>query len=216
MDMKIVENSALFRGIEKDSIPDLLSRLGAHERAFGKGEYIYREGSRAPDAAIVLSGKVSIERTDAWGTRSIISETDMGGMFAEVYALVPDEIMPVDAVAAERSEILFIDIRRVPCSGCAALTENLLRLTASKTLILSRKISHTSHRTIRGRVLSYLSYMSAKTGSSCFDIPFSRQQLADYLGVERSALSGELGRMRNEGLIEFHRNSFKILGSEQI
>ena len=216
MDMTIVENSALFRGIDKKKVPELLTQLGAYERVFGKGEYIYREGGRAPDAAIVLSGSVSIERTDAWGTRSIISEIKSGGMFAEVYALVPDEIMPVDAAAAERSEILFLDIRRVPRSGCAELTENLLRLTAAKTLILSRKISHISHRTIRGRTLSYLSYMSAKMGSICFDIPFSRQQLADYLGVERSALSAELGRMRDEGLIEFHRNSFKILGSEQI
>lgn len=214
MDMKIVENSALFMGIDSRSIPRLLSALDAHERIYGKGEYIYREGHIAPNAALVLSGRVSIERTDAWGTRSIISEVHAGGMFAEVYALVPNEIMPVDAVAAEQSDILFLDISRAPHSDSATLTENLLRLTAEKTLILNRKISHISHRTIRGRVLSYLSYMSAKTGRTCFDIPFSRQQLADYLGVERSALSGELGRMRDDGLIEFHRNSFKIIGSK--
>ena len=164
-----------------------------------------------------MEGSVNIIKDDVWGNRKIIENISQGQIFAETYACTPGEALMVDVVAAEPSEALFLEVERVlrtcpnTCSHHSRLVRNLLALSAQKNLNLSRKIFHTSPKTIRGRLLSYLSEQAVRSGGRSFTIPFDRQQLADYLNVERSALSGELGRMQREGLLRTRRNQFELL-----
>ena len=155
---------------------------------------------------MVLSGRVIIEMGDVWGNNSVLSSVGAGGIFAEAYACVPGEPLMVNVTAAEDTEVLLLHIGQVlePCAKVCPrhlrLLRNLLTLSAGKNLQLSRRVLHTSPKSIRKRLLSYFSECIKRTGSYEFDIPYNRQQLADYLSVERSALSNELSLMQRDGL----------------
>ena len=182
---------------------------------YKKGDIILGVGSIVTDIGLVLSGSVRIEYTDLWGNKSILGITSAGGVFAESYACIPNEPMMVDAVANEDCRILSISVPKLftPCPACGSqnrLIQNLVMISAEKNLQLSRRSMHTSPKTIRGRLFSYFSQQVSTQGSSKIVIPFDRQQLADYLNLDRSALSKELGKMRDDGLIEFNRNIFEI------
>lgn len=167
---------------------------------FEKGEVIFHAGSPITRIGLVLSGSVNMVVPLYWGASRIFGHMAAGEIFGENYAAVPGKELVGDIVAAQSSRILFLDLRKVytVCShGCPfhhRLIENLLQISAQKNLQLAERMLHTSSRTIRDRVLSYLSAQSREHGSAHFTIPFDRQQLADYLGVERSALSAELGK----------------------
>ena len=207
----------LFSGIEEEEIVAMLSCLSAVTKTYAKGEYIFKRESRITSVAMLLEGVVHIQKEDYWGNLSILSEVSQGEIFGEVYACLGSEEMQNNAVAVKSSTVLFLDINRVlttcpsACDFHSRLIQNLLSIMAQKNLMLTRKITHMSRRTTREKLLSYLSEQSAKAGSAVFDIPFNRQQLADYLSVDRSAMSGELGRMRDEGLLRFNRNHFELL-----
>lgn len=182
---------------------------------YRKGLVIWGRGSIVTDIGLILSGNIRIEHTDLWGNKSILGIISTGEVFAESYACIPNEPMMVDAVANEDCDILFINIPRLftPCSLCGSqnrLIHNLVMISAAKNLQLSRRILHTSSKTIRGRLSSYFSQQITAQGSQKIVIPFDRQQLADYLNLDRSALSKELGKMRNDGLIEYNKNTFTI------
>lgn len=182
---------------------------------YRKGLVILGRGSIVTDIGLILSGNIRIEHTDLWGNKSILGIISTGEVFAESYACIPNEPMMVDAVANEDCNILFINIPRLftPCSLCGSqnrLIHNLVMISAAKNLQLSRRILHTSSKTIRGRLSSYFSQQITAQGSQKIVIPFDRQQLADYLNLDRSALSKELGKMRNDGLIEYNKNTFTI------
>ncbi len=216
--MKIINNipqsCELFSGIKKEELSILLSELGTERRRFEKWETIYYAGEKIKAPGIVIYGRVQIENDDFWGNKSVLDSVGPGMVFAETYACVPHEPMLVNAVAAEPSEVLFVRVERLfsdkmeelPNGG--RLIRNLLFIAARKNLHLSRRSIDTAPKTIRGRLLSYLSGQAAKIGAMEFTIPFDRQQLADYLNVDRSALSGELGKMRREGILETNRNHF--------
>jgi len=193
-----------------------LESLSAVRRAhYRKGEYILHAEDTVREVGSVLSGSVILEYVDLWGNRSILGRAEAGQIFAETYALSRRPLM-VDAVAAEDTEVLFLDISRVtdPAHSARAwypkLLFRLLTLTADKNRVLSRRIFCTSAKTIRARLNTYFSLMAKETGSTTFCIPFDRRQMADYLNLDRSALSKELGKMRDEGLIEFYKNTFRL------
>ena len=194
----------------------MLRNLKAETKEFKKDTVICHAGDTITHIGIVLSGSVQIENNDIWGNKSILDKAGPGAVFAEAYACIAGEPLMVDVVATETTRILFLHAGRLfSLSADGALPygkviRNLLMLSAEKNLILSRRIFHTSAKTIRGRVSSYLSFEAARQKSCSFTIPFNRQQLADYLSVDRSALSGELGKMRDEGLICFHKNQFEL------
>ena len=210
----------LFHGIDTAE-QELIRQSGCIRKGhYKKSELIFHMGDKVRELGIVLSGSVTIENIDLWGNRSILSNIAPGQIFAETYALCREPMM-VNASAAEDSEILFfhlnvLEILSPPETLPPAPAEswqdkiirNLLFLSARKNLTLSGRIFCTTPKTIRERLLIYLSEQSAKTGRTSFRIPFDRQGLADYLNVDRSALSKELGRMRDEGILEFHRNQF--------
>ena len=213
-------NTLLFRGMEPSDIDEMLGCLLAKERTYKKGEIIFPEGSPTEQLGVVLTGRVVIELGDVWGNNSVLSSIGPGGVFAEAYACVPGEPLMVNVTAAEDTEALLLNIKRVlePCSKVCPyhvrLVRNLLALCAGKNLQLSRRVLHTGPKSIRKRLLSFFSECIKRTGSYSFDIPYNRQQLADYLSVERSALSNELSIMQRDGLIRYEKNHFDVM--EQI
>lgn len=221
MNYNFLANTVLFRGVTAEEAENMLACLKARREAFSRGAVICRAGDTVQSMGLVLSGSVNIENDDVWGNKSIIENIGAGEVFAETYACLPEEPMLVNVVAAEETEVLFLNTDRLlktcpeSCVHHEKLIRNLLSASAQKNLILSRRIFHTASKTIRGRLLSYLSFQAVLQGSCRFMIPFNRQQLADYLGVDRSALSNELGKMKREGLIEFHKNYFVIRNGEE-
>lgn len=217
MDYLFLSKTMLFRGITPPEIESIMSCLQATVKKYPRGVNIYNAGDTVSFVGIVLSGSVSIENDDVWGNRSILDRVIPGQIFAENYACVPGEPLMVNVVAAEQTEILFINTDKMftvcssTCSFHNKLIRNMLNISAQKSLNLSRRIMHTSSKSIRGRLLSYLSFYATKNGSREFEIPFNRQQLADYLSVDRSAMSNELSKMQRDGLLKVQRNHFLLL-----
>lgn len=216
MDDSFLAKTALFQGMNADEAREALTCLDAHEKKYRKGSVIFRAGNRAEYMAVMIAGRVKIEINDLWGNTTLLGYAEAGELFAESYACIPGEKLMVNAVAAENCTVLFLNAARLfhicakTCTHHNLLIRNLLQIMAEKNLTLSRRSLHTSSKTIRSRLLSYLSEQAKRADSHQFTIPFNRQELADYLGVDRSALSGELGKMKRDGLIDFHKNSFLL------
>ena len=207
--------ATLFGGLSAGQIRDVLPKLGAREKFYLKNESILHAGDVITHMGLVLSGGVRIEHDDAWSGKSVFSHVGPGDMFAETYACLSGQPLLVTAAAAEDSRILFLDARPLISGdlrdpGLRQISGNLLRVSLRKNLGLSRRMLHTSAKTIRGRLLSYLSEQALLAGGQQFTIPFNRQQLADYLGVDRSALSNELSKMRRDGLLSVTRSTFTL------
>ena len=201
----------LCRGVPAEELPALVARACARTCAFQKGELLLRRGDVTRRLGLVLEGSVHIIREDFWGNRSIVGLAGPGEVFAESYALA-GEPLEVSVLAAAPGAALFLEADGLTD---ARLTANLLHLLARKNLMLTRKMRHMARRTTRDKLLSYLSAQALAAGSSDFDIPLDRQQLADYLAVDRSAMSAALGKLRDEGVLTFRKNHFRLLGEER-
>lgn len=216
MDARLLAATPLFAGLSKQEASTVASCLGARERSFAKGELVLRRGDVTTEIGVVLEGAVRIERSDFSGETAVLSRVSAGGVFAEAYACIPGEPLLVDVVATQDTVCAFLDVERLasPCArACAShrtAVANLLAIIARKNVGLSRRSFHVAPKTIRGKVLSFLTDEAARAGACEFDIPFNRQELADYLGVDRSALSAELGRMAKDGLIETRKSHFSL------
>ncbi len=203
--------------MSKEEIEEALISMRAEEKSYKKGNRILRAGTILKKFGMILEGNVTIESNDIWGRRTILSYADEGVLFGESYALCKDKAIMVDVVANTDCTVCFFGVQEILSQSIGAkawalkFMVNLLEITAEKNLILSLKSFHTSPKTIRERVLAYLNSVAVQKGEHVFAIPFDRQQLADYLNVERSALSKELGKMQEERLIEFSKNRFLIL-----
>lgn len=214
MDFLFLTKTLLFRGTTEAQAETMLQCLGSYTKKYEKGEIIYRVGEVIESMGMVLSGSVHIENNDVWGNKSILGLVDTGQIFAETYACIPGEPLMVNVTAAEKTQVLFLNTSRLlqtcpqSCVHHNKLIKNLLQITAQKNLVLSRRILHTSAKSIRGRLLSYFSEQVIQNGNYQFTIPFNRQQLADYLSVDRSALSGELSKMQREGILTYKKNAF--------
>lgn len=214
--LSVLKKSLLFSGIEQKEIEAMLGCLGAETKSCEKDAFIYRTGERVESIGLVLSGRAHIVREDFWGNCNIVSVIEPGQTFAESYACTGTPL-GVSVVASERAQVLFLRVYRVlticsnACEFHARLMRNLLSVLALHNLKMNEKLAHVTQRTLREKLLSYLSFESARAGSPCFDIPFNRQQLADYLAADRSALSTELGKMRDEGVLCFDKNHFRLL-----
>lgn len=214
MDRYFLSATPLFSGCSPEEIGEMLRCLSASRCVYGRGEVILQAGQQAEEMGIVLSGCVHLEMDDVWGRRSIIGQAGPGDVFAETYACTPNAQLMVSAVAAQKSNVLFLNAARLlqtcptACPYHTRLIQNLLAIAARKNLALSRRILHTSQRSIREKLLSYLSYETRLQGTRDLRIPFNRQQLADYLSVDRSALSAEMSRMKRDGLIDYEHSRF--------
>lgn len=204
--------SPLFRGLTPAEWDALAQSGQLRTKTFSRHEIIFHAGSRIHEVGVVLRGSVHIENLDLWGTKTILSSIPAGQVFAETYAFCGDAML-VDAVAAEDCEVRFVNAAAFSggsSAGQEKLLHNLLAVSMRKNLSLSQRIFCTTPKTVRGRLLTYFSAQTAACGRLEFDIPFNRQQLADYLNLDRSALSKELCRMRDEGLLQFEKNHFVL------
>lgn len=217
-----LSTTALFRGIQEEDIPSLLHCLGATQKCYQKGSLILAEGTTTEHLGIVLAGRVFIQYSDVWGTASILGSAEPGDTFGEAYACCSGEPLQISAVAAEETTVLLLNVNRImhtcpqACAFHAALIGNLLSVCAHKNLELSRRMLHTTPKTIRGRLLSYFSECVKRTQSTVFSLPYNRQQLADYLGVDRSALCNELSKMQRDGILRYTRNHVEICQADNL
>lgn len=213
----ILEKCPLFDGISMEDLSAMMSCIGGRKMTVAKGGHILREGDPAELVGMVLSGAVRLERTDYYGNRSIMAHIGPAELFGETYACADVPSLPICVVADEDSTVLLMDCRRITttCSGACAFHNriifNLLRLVAVKNLIFDQKIQVTSKRTTREKLMAYLLNQAKLQGSNSFTIPYDRQELADYLEVDRSGLSAEISKLRKEKVLESDRCNFRLL-----
>ncbi len=215
--LHILTRCELFTGIDPGDIPGMLDCLGAVLRSVGKNGYIMSEGDSAEYVGILLSGSARIEKQDFYGNRSIVTDIIPGELFAESFACAGVNTMPVSVVANAEAEYMLIHCQRITvgCSNACCfhsrLIYNLLGVVARRNLEMHRKQEIVSQKTTREKLMTYLLAQAKTAGSKDFTIPFDRQALADYLGVERSAMSTELGKLKKDGVIDFQRSHFTLL-----
>lgn len=215
-ELDILQTSALFRGIAREDILKMADCLGAYVKKIPGEGAVFRAGGRVEEIGLVLSGGVRMEENDIWGNRNIIGRAGPGDVFAETYACIGKEPLMVDVIAERPCEILFLKLQKMlttcpaSCGFHSELIRNLTVVLAEKNLGLTRKIRLITPRSLRERVLAYLSQEALRQGKDEITIPFNRQQMADFLNVDRSALSGELSKMQKEGLIKYHKNRFVL------
>lgn len=216
-DPAILARSPLFKDIKEEDAEALLRCLSPYQIRYKKGEYIFRMGEKIASFGLVLKGLVHIIREDYWGNRALITDVSPGDLLGESFSCSENKVLTVSAVAAEDTDIMHLDVDRImsTCSNSCTfhnrLIRNLVTILAEKNFHLTTKITHMSQRRMREKLLSYLSDQSTKKGGASFDIPFNRQELADYLSVDRSALSAELSRLQDEGILKYQRNHFTLL-----
>ncbi len=215
--LDVLKTVKLFKGIEETELLPLLSCLCAKSVHYEKGQAVFSSGETIERFGIVLSGQVQIVQDDYYGNRSILANIGTGNLFGESFACAEIKTLPVSVIATAESELLFIDCHRlaVPCAKACGfhgrLIQNMLNIVSMKNIALTQKIEFTSKRTTREKLLAYLSAEAKKAGNSHFCIPFNRQELADYLSVERSAMSSELSKLKGDGVLNFHKNQFELL-----
>ncbi|OKY52997.1 Crp/Fnr family transcriptional regulator [Megasphaera cerevisiae] len=214
--LPILLSSPLFKGISETDMLPLLESMGVRRQPYKKGAFVFLAGKTGTRIGIVLTGLVHIVQEDYWGNRNIIAPIRVGNMFGEAFACLPDAAATVDVVVMQEADILFMDAGKILHAGevmtepqkCVAM--NLLAVLAQKNLFLTEKIRYLSQRTTRQKLMFYLSDEARRHHSPVFSIPFNRQELADFLSVDRSAMSAELGRMKREGLLEYTKDRFEL------
>lgn len=213
----ILKRTQMFSGVGENEIESMLSCLGARLCEFSKGEYVIRQGEYLSEIIVLADGNLHIQKDDYWGNRSILGQISAGEMFGEAYVAPDSGTVLNDVVAIEKSTVIFFDVKRIlttcpsACRFHNLVVQNMFFAISEKNRKLVQKLGHMSKRSTRDKLISYLSEEAKKQNSSKITIPFNRQQLADFLSVDRSAMSNELCKMRDEGMIEFERSSFKLL-----
>lgn len=217
----VLKRTQLFAGLGEDEIVAMLDCLKAELRRYKKGEYVFRQGEHIHHITVLAEGSLYIQRDDYWGNRSIISIIGEGELFGEAYAAPNSGALLNDAVAAEDSAVIFFDVKRLltvcalACRFHSTVIQNLFLAVSEKNIRLVQKLGHMSKRSTREKLISYLSEEAKRHNSGAFTIPFNRQQLADFLSVDRSAMSNELCKMRDDGLLSFDRSRFVLRAVEK-
>lgn len=214
---EVLKTLDLFKGIDESELVPLLSCLSAKEAHYEKGQTVFLSGEKIECFGIVLSGQVQVVQDDYYGNRSIFAKIGTGNLFGESFACAETKTLPVSVITTIESDLLFIDCHRLaaPCANACAfhrsLIQNMLNIIAMKNISLTQKMEFTSKRTTREKLMAYISAEAKKATSNQFSIPFNRQELADYLSVERSAMSAELSKLRDDGILKFNKNQFELL-----
>lgn len=212
----ILKKCPLFAEISGANLESLLDCLGATIQSYDKGSYIFSVEDKPEHVGIVLTGAAHVIQEDFWGNRTILTHVDPGDLFAEAFSCAEVDALPVSVVTVEKSDIMLIDYRKIittcsaSCTFHAGLIKNMMRILAQKNIQLTQKMEVTAKRTTQEKLLSYLSQQALKVGENRVQIPFNRQELADYLCVDRSALSRELSKMRDDGILTYDKNSFEL------
>ena len=212
----ILRNSPFFQGMTEEEILSVLHCVNAAVQHKKKDEYILRVGDSTESMGLVLRGSVLVLQEDLWGHRNIMHRIGPGEYFAEPFAATAGSVLNVSVVADEDSEIMMLNMERFlktcphACAHHGRMVRNLVSVMARRVMDLNEKLTHMAKRSTREKLLSYLSAESIRQGKLAFTIPYDRQQLADYLSVERAAMSVELGKLQKEGLLKTNRNHFEL------
>lgn len=212
---QILRNTGLFEGIEDDEMETMLKCLGAFTRRYAKDEFLFRRGDHTECLGVVLTGNVRVVREDWWGNRTVLGDVGAGMPICTEYACTSDPL-DVSIVANEPTEVMFLDVGRAAnvcnssCKFHNRLVKNLMRNLAGTSMVMNRRLDQLAKRSTREKICAFLSDQARAAGSSDFMIGMNRQEMADYLGVDRSAMSTELGKMQREGVIEFQKNHFVL------
>jgi len=213
----VLDKVALFNGIEGYELDGLLRCLNRTFKAYDKGNYIISEGDAVKSIGIVLSGRVQVQKQDVFGRQVIMTELASTDIFGEVFAFSGTKTYPVYVQAITDCEIMFVDYSGIiefchsACDFHKRLVSNMLTILAKKSMFFNQKVDILSKRTIRERLFTFLEAQMKNQGSKQFTIYYSREGLAEFLCVDRSALSRELGKMQDEGLLKFDRKYFHVL-----
>lgn len=217
----ILRNSPFFQGMTEEEILSVLHCVSATVLHRKKDEYIFRVGDSTESMGLVLRGSVLVLQEDLWGHRNIIHRIGPGEYFAEPFAATAGSVLNVSVVADEYTELMLLNMERFlkscpnACAHHNRMVRNLVSVMAKRVLDLNEKLTHMAKRSTREKLLSYLSAESMRQGKLSFTIPYDRQQLADYLSVERAAMSVELGKLQKEGLLKTNRNHFELFARLQ-
>ena len=212
----VLRRTKLFSGVGENEIEAMISCLDARIGDYKKGEYVIRQGQHISDIAVLVKGSLHIQTDDYWGNRSILGDISVGEMFGEAYLSPQSNVSLNDVAALEDSTVIFFDVKKIitTCSSACVfhsiVVQNMFFAVCDKNRKLVQKLGHISLRSTREKLISYLSEQSKHHASAEFTIPFNRQQLADFLSVDRSAMSNELCKMRDEGMIEFEKSKFRL------
>ncbi len=215
--LPIIKKAAVFKDVGQKDILSMLCCLDGRLVNYKKGATIFPVGVRLHEMGLVLAGNIRLEHSDYWGNRTILANVDSGELFGEVYACDSRLLTNVSATASSCASILLMDAKKMTttcpqsCLFHARLIQNLMAVMSRKAYSLTCKINHLTKRSTREKLLSYLSEQAVQNNSNDFAIPFSRQELADFLAVNRSAMSIELAKMKKDGLIDFKKNHFQLL-----
>ncbi len=214
--LEALQACTLFEGMSKEETFKLLHCLAAAEKTCRKGEVIFASGISPQHIGVVLQGQLHVEQNDYWGNRAILAQLGRGDLFGEAFCFAGTKKLPVDVVVVKAGKILLIDHTKITnqcqnaCVFHAGLIQNMLRVLAQKNVALTGKVETVTQRTTKNKLLAYLSAEARRQGGQTFTIPFNRQELADYLSVDRSAMSAELSKMQKEGLLTFYKNVFTL------
>lgn len=215
-ELSVLQSSALFQGIDAADCEKILNCLSTGTKRYAKNEIILLAGEPVASLGVIVSGRVQIIKEDLLGSRSIVAELSTGEIFGEALALAQVKQSPVTVLASSECQVVRLSAERIlsPCPTLCdhhtTLLRNMMRLLAEKNVVLNRKMDILSQKTTRDKVQAYLSQQARRQNTLDPVIPFSREELADFLCVNRSALSKELGRMQEEGLIRFTKNRFSL------
>lgn len=212
MDYNFLKHTELFKDMEEGEIKSAISHYHGYEKTFENKEVIYRTGDVVDEIGLILEGSANAVAYDYWGNESILGSIKGGEVFAVPYVAIPGAKLQNDVVANKNCKVLFLNIKDMLKAGRyeGTLMHNLFMISIKRTLTLHSRMKHISEKTIRGKLISYLSEQSVARGSATFTIPFNREQLAQYLCADRSALSNELSKMQREGMVEYKLNSFAL------
>ncbi|DAB12697.1 TPA: Crp/Fnr family transcriptional regulator [Candidatus Gastranaerophilales bacterium HUM_18] len=212
-----IKNSPVFYGMNDEELRGLLECFNARIRRYEKDEMIIRQGDMIANIYLILDGEVNIEKDSYWGRRIIISRLSRNDNLALSFVGSKDVESSVDAIAIKDTLVLILSYEKCTsmcqnaCTRHKVLINNLFQILSKENIELIQKIENVSQKTIRDKLLTYLSNEAQKRHSNSFDIHFNRQDLADYLNVDRSAMSFELSKLQKEGLIEYDKNHFELL-----
>jgi len=212
----LLKNS-LFSGLSDEEIEQLYACLAARKRTFKRESFVFHASDEVRSVYLILSGSMHIITEDFWGNRTLVETLPTHTLFGEAYVLAEAKEHLVSVIAAEDSVVLEFNLSCLfercakQCRTHNKIIKNTMRILSEKIIRLTEKLEHIVHRSMREKILSYLSKYAEKTQSNAFDIPYTRQQLADYLSVERTALSHELSRLAAAGIIKYKKNHFELL-----
>ncbi len=218
----LLKDYPFFSGMTEAEILSVLRCTDAQILSKAKGTYLLRAGECTTSMGLVLEGAVIVEQVDLWGHRNIMNKIEAGGFFGESFAATPGAVLNINVVAAESCEVLMLSISRLlqvcsnACEHHNKLIRNLVSVLAEKVLLFNAKITHISKRSTREKLLSYLSSEALRQGKRSFSIPFDRQQLADYLCVDRAAMSSELSKLQQEGILKTNRKHFELFTAVEL